>query len=193
MPSRFVPLEPCNQLQLSSAVDVITATSSSPCSKLYSHSFSHAAPAAPAAMMSGRARRGQQARGFWGARCAWALPTTTKNISLVFKMLAPEVLAGLIPLNRLRSQIRPVAARTSASQRDCRRGRNIPPNPVQPTKYALTADLPHVNAGNGNDSRSPFARLIGLGRGTIMTFRMTHNQQHICIDRTDKLGKPAAS
>jgi hypothetical protein len=107
-------------------------------------------------------------------------------------MLAPDVLARIIPVN-LRSQIRLVAANTQASYRD-RASRLLPASQVHPTKYAFTTDLSHyVLHGNRLRSDGAFASVIGYGRGILMTFRMRHNMELICVDRKESVGKPPVS
>jgi hypothetical protein len=102
---------------------------------------------------------------------------------------APEVLADILRSQfNHRYQFRLVAATMSSKRR-----RLIPPRNLHPTAYALTADLSHVTSGNKIQHDSPFASAIGVGRGILMTFRMPDNMLHICVDRKDRLGKPAVS
>jgi hypothetical protein len=97
----------------------------------------------------------------------------------------------MIPAN-LRSEISLIPANANAGVID-KAHRPMPMSLVHPTKYAYSADLSHVTYGNRILRTSPFASVTGYGRGIIMTLRMSHDMQLICVDRAEMMGKPAVS
>jgi hypothetical protein len=151
----------------------------------------------------GSGKSGRGGRGAHGGEvgCCRGSPPyfCSKHISLVLQgarsccrqVLAPAVLARMIPAN-LRSEISLIPAKATAGLIDTT-SRPMPKRLVHRTKYAHTADLSHVTYGNRIRSDSPFASAIGYGRGIMVTFRMSHDMQLICVDRPYQLGKPAVS
>jgi hypothetical protein len=99
---------------------------------------------------------------------------------LSFKMLAPaavlapDVLARMIVPANLRSEISLIPANATAGLHD-KTSRPMPERLLHRTKYAYTADLSHVTYGNRIRRDSPFASVIDYGRGTMATFRMSHD------------------